>query len=59
MKIQVRNIENEEYFLQNGVFEHACKAIPPKNGKVACDVCGITIVDDFDYSDEVRERDDN
>lgn len=54
-KIQVQKIEGEEYYLENGVFEHACKVIPPKFGQAVCD-CGKLIVDDFDYSDEDREE---
>lgn len=55
MDIQVRGIENEEYYLQNGTWEHACRVIPPRAGSIECDVCFTVIFDDFDYSDEYKD----
>lgn len=58
MTVEVRKIKGKEYYLEHGILTHYCKVIPPKHGEVICDTCGITVVDDFDYSDELREDED-
>ena len=55
MKIEVKAIEGEEYYLEDGAFKHICQDIPPRHGCVICKVCGAEVVDDYDYYDEYRD----
>ena len=55
MRIEVKAIEGEEYYLEDGKFIHACKVIPPRDKTVICEICGAKVSDTFDYYDEYRD----